>query len=128
MNNKVRQLLDPSEQFCRDCEEELHSEMRCSRCERSLFNYSGTVYECSVCEKLFCDTCWEEMEEGDRFAGKITTWFAGRNYGFIRSRKIGSEVFVHADDLDIEPRKGKKVSFELERTSRGLRARRVRES
>jgi cold shock CspA family protein len=68
------------------------------------------------------------MEGWERFTGKITTWFNERKYGFIRSRKLGKEVFVHADDLDFEPQEGTKVIFEVEKTPKGLRARRIRES
>ena len=127
MNNKVRRLLNPSEVFCADCTDEIRAEMLCEHCKKTLFESPDKVYECPLCEKFYCTDCWTKMERTERFKGKITSWFEDRNYGFIHSRKFKKDVFAHGDDLDFEPHKGKKVSFELENTTKGPRARRIRD-
>lgn len=127
MEDKVRRFLNPAEEFCPDCIHELRNIMVCGRCRKNLYGYGGQVYECPLCEDMYCQECWEEMEGGKRFTGTITTWFSRRRYGFLRSRRFDDDIFLHADDLDFEPCEGKKVSFQVEETSKGLRARRIRE-
>jgi len=127
MDDKVRRFLNPAEACCPECTDELREAMVCGRCGKNLYGYPGPVYECPLCEAFYCRECWGKTGEGERFTGKITTWFSRRNYGFIRSRRFSDDIFVHADDLDFDPLEGKKVSFEVEETSKGLRARRIRQ-
>lgn len=54
-------------------------------------------------------------------------WFSvRRNYGFIE-REIGTDVFVHGSEVEGYRllREGDEVSFELEDTQRGFRAKNV---
>ena len=126
MDHKLRRFLSPSEGFCPQCSDDLKELMVCKRCQKNLHSYPSQVYECPLCEALYCQECWMELEEKKQFTGKIATWFNRRNYGFIRCPNFNSDIFVHVDDLDFAPGQGTKVSFQIEETSKGPRARRVR--
>ncbi len=55
----------------------------------------GKIYECPLCEKFYCEECWDEYGE-KKFKGKIKVWFEKRNYGFIQSKKLRKDIFCTA--------------------------------
>jgi cold shock protein len=60
--------------------------------------------------------------------GKVR-WFSNRhNFGFI-ANEAGQDVFVHFSDIEMEGfkslKEGQEVTYELEDTEKGLRARKV---
>ncbi|MEA2054808.1 MAG: cold shock domain-containing protein [Candidatus Thermoplasmatota archaeon] len=128
MNDKLRELLSPDTGICKGCADELKDEMKCCMCGRNLLSYKGKVFECPVCKNFYCSECWDEMEGKEIYKGTIKTWFDKRNYGFIKSRKLEDDIFIHADDTDFTPEEGEKVEFEIEKTKKGPRARKIRKA
>lgn len=64
-----------------------------------------------------------------RVTGKVVRFDDVRGYGFITPDIGGDDVFLHANDLEMDKplaRPGAKVSFEIEEGSRGKFARCVR--
>jgi len=62
---KIRNLLTPDVLVCRDCRERYKEDVSCSVCGKNMLDpsYKGMVYECPVCGKLYCEECWNKMEE-----------------------------------------------------------------
>jgi cold shock CspA family protein len=123
MNSKVRDLLQPDTGICPDCADGLLDEMRCGRCKRQLYGYEEQVYECPMCESLYCHECWLALEGRQRHVGTVKRWFDGRSYGFISVARREDDVFVHRDDLEFTPSEGQRLTFEIEETGKGPRAR-----
>ncbi|MCV7199676.1 cold-shock protein [Mycobacterium angelicum] len=64
-----------------------------------------------------------------RVSGKIVRFDDVRGYGFITPDAGGDDVFLHANDLEMEKRqavRGARVSFEIEEGDRGKFATQVR--
>jgi cold shock protein len=64
-----------------------------------------------------------------RVAGKIVRFDEMRGYGFISPDTGGDDVFLHANDLEMDKRQAKpgaRVSFEIEEGNRGQFATEVR--
>jgi len=63
---KIRNLLTPDVVVCNDCRVKYKEETSCSICGVNMLDpsYKGMVYECPVCGKLYCESCWNKMEEG----------------------------------------------------------------
>ena len=64
-----------------------------------------------------------------RVSGKIVRFDDVRGYGFITPDAGGDDVFLHANDLEMEKRlavRGARVSFEIEEGDRGKVAAQVR--
>ncbi|ODS76895.1 MAG: cold-shock protein [Cytophagaceae bacterium SCN 52-12] len=55
----------------------------------------------------------------------VVAFFSEKGYGFIIDGKSGEKIFVHKNELSQPVREGDKVTFEMERTARGLSAVRV---
>lgn len=55
--------------------------------------------------------------------GQIKWFSPARNYGFIQTDN-GDDIFLHGSGLTpgLAPNEGDKVQFEVEQTSRGLKA------
>ena len=62
---KIRNLLTPDVIVCKDCRDKYKDETSCSVCGINMLdpNYKGMVYECPVCGKLYCESCWSKIEE-----------------------------------------------------------------
>ena len=126
MNHKVRDLLQPDTGICPECADELLDEMRCGRCDRQLYGYEGQVYECPLCGHFYCTECWHQMEGGQRHVGTVKRWFTNRHYGFVSVSTLDEDVFLHSDDVDFTPSEGQQLSFDVEETQKGPRARNVK--
>jgi cold shock CspA family protein len=64
-----------------------------------------------------------------RATGKVVRFDEARGYGFIAPDDSGEDVFLHANDLEMEKRQarpGARVSFEIEEGNRGKFATEVR--
>jgi cold shock CspA family protein len=64
-----------------------------------------------------------------RATGKVVRFDEARGYGFIAPDNSGEDVFLHANDLEMEKRQvkpGARVSFEIEEGNRGKFATEVR--
>ncbi|MDT5222151.1 MAG: hypothetical protein QOF15_4256 [Mycobacterium sp.] len=64
-----------------------------------------------------------------RATGKVVRFDEARGYGFIAPDDSGEDVFLHANDLEMEKRQAKpgaRVSFEVEEGNRGKFATEVR--
>ena len=64
-----------------------------------------------------------------RVTGKVVRFDAARGYGFITPDIGGDDIFLHANDLEMEKplaRPGARVSFEIEEGNRGKFATEVR--
>lgn len=64
-----------------------------------------------------------------RHSGKVVRFDEVRGYGFVAPDIGGEDVFLHANDLEVEKRRvkpGVQVSFEIEEGSRGKFATEVR--
>jgi cold shock CspA family protein len=64
-----------------------------------------------------------------RVTGRIVRFDGVRGYGFITPDLGGEDVFLHANDLDVEKSlavRGARVSFEIDEGNRGKFAREVR--
>ncbi|NIQ05349.1 MAG: cold shock domain-containing protein [Candidatus Korarchaeota archaeon] len=60
--------------------------------------------------------------------GTIKKWITGRNYGFIETDEMDEDVFVYISAIGSEKQvsQGQNVEFEVERTSKGPRAKKVK--
>lgn len=63
---KIRTLLTPDVKVCGTCREKYKEEASCSACGVNMLDpsYSGMVYECPLCNHLYCEQCWGNMEAG----------------------------------------------------------------
>jgi CspA family cold shock protein len=64
-----------------------------------------------------------------RATGKVVRFDEARGYGFIAPDNSGEDVFLHANDLEMEKRQAKpgaRVTFEVEEGNRGKFATEVR--
>lgn len=52
----------------------------------------------------------------------VVAYFSDKGYGFITEERTKERIFVHTNDLKVELREGDKVTFETERSDRGLKA------
>ena len=69
---------------------------------------------------------WNEAPKiPDKKIGTIRFFNYSRGYGFIRSRQMLKDVFIHIKDVQERVRVGDKVKFEVERDEKGYRARNV---
>ncbi|KAA0003785.1 MAG: cold shock domain-containing protein [Thermoplasmata archaeon] len=125
MNEEIKKILKPDEGICKDCVEEI-KKIECASCKKNLFSYKGKIYECPLCEQLYCEECWQKFEEKKKFKGKIKVWFEKRNYGFIKSGVFKQDIFFHKSDANFVPEEGQTVEFDVEETKKGYRARNVR--
>ncbi len=58
--------------------------------------------------------------------GRIKFFNRQKGYGFIESDNTSKDVFVHATNLEDYVKKGDKVAFELEYSTKGLEAKNVK--
>ncbi|HDS58702.1 MAG TPA: hypothetical protein ENN54_00170 [Thermoplasmatales archaeon] len=60
---KIRTILTPDVKVCGDCREKYKQEASCSACGVNMLDpsYSGMVYECPLCNELYCEQCWGHM-------------------------------------------------------------------
>ncbi len=58
--------------------------------------------------------------------GKVKFFNRQKGYGFIESENTSKDVFVHATNLEDYVKKGDKVAFELEYSTKGLEAKNVK--
>ncbi len=68
----------------------------------------------------------EEVEEEIVRTGTVTMFNANKGFGFIRDAKSGESIFVHMSALEEQVYEGNKVTFETERTPKGMSAVRVK--
>lgn len=61
------------------------------------------------------------VEEDPRKKG-VVAYFSDKGYGFITEERTKERVFVHTNDLKQALKEGDKVTFETERSDRGLKA------
>lgn len=60
----------------------------------------------------------EEGEEGFR-SGSVTFFNTAKGFGFIKDRKSGESIFVHASQLTEVLKEGERVKFEVEMGPKG---------
>lgn len=58
--------------------------------------------------------------------GRVKFFNRQKGYGFIESQNTSKDVFVHATNLEDNIRKGDKVAFELNYSTKGLEATNVK--
>lgn len=66
------------------------------------------------------------VSDGKRVEGQVKFLNKKNGYGFIKSSQTEQDVFVHFDDTKDFLKRGDKVSFEVEKSEKGLRARNVK--
>lgn len=66
------------------------------------------------------------VSDGKRVMGQVKFLNKKNGYGFIKSSETEQDVFVHFDDTKDFLKRGDKVSFEVEKSEKGLRARNVK--
>eukprot|EP00660_Eupelagonema_oceanica_P016351 gene16351-7945_t len=56
-----------------------------------------------------------KVEEYQQFSGEIITWNEPKGFGFIKTRDLNDDIFVHIANFehDVEPYNGMKVKFTL---------------
>lgn len=56
--------------------------------------------------------------------GTVKRWLMGRGYGFIEPEEGDNDIFVHHSDIGglYELKEGQRVTFDVEKTYKGLRA------
>ncbi|RLF52937.1 MAG: hypothetical protein DRN11_00360 [Thermoplasmata archaeon] len=61
---RIINLLTPDVLVCKDCREKYKELTSCAVCGKNMLdpNYKGMVYQCPVCNKLYCEECWNKME------------------------------------------------------------------
>lgn len=64
----------------------------------------------------------DRVEETDTHKGTITFFNEAKGFGFIKDRATQQSIFVHANGLTEPVKEQNKVSFEIERTPKGLSA------
>lgn len=64
----------------------------------------------------------EGMEPVSRRKGKVTYFNTAKDYGFIKDLSTQESVFVHQNALTITIKENDMVTFETERSPRGLQA------
>ncbi|MCB0653907.1 MAG: cold shock domain-containing protein [Saprospiraceae bacterium] len=74
---------------------------------------------------LFTSNKQEKSETDSPKTGFIKYFNRSRGFGFIHSKQMAKDVFVHFQDLEDKIYAGDKVSFIVERNEKGLRARNV---
>lgn len=65
------------------------------------------------------------VSDGKRVTGQVKFLNKKNGYGFIKSAQTEQDVFVHFDDTKDFLKRGDKVSFQVEKSEKGLRARNV---
>lgn len=58
--------------------------------------------------------------------GRVKFFNRQKGYGFIEAPDTSKDVFVHATNLEDNIRKGDKVAFELDYSTKGLEAKNVK--
>ena len=66
-----------------------------------------------------------EPEEIVPFEGRVEYFDAAKGYGFIRNSDNGEKYFFHITQAPAAIAEGNRVTFELERSTRGMNAVRV---
>jgi CspA family cold shock protein len=61
-----------------------------------------------------------------RRTGKVKYFNYTKGYGFIRSKRLRKDIFVHVTNINKRIRRGDHVVFKLIRTARGYEAKDVR--
>jgi cold shock CspA family protein len=64
----------------------------------------------------------DRVEETDTHKGTITFFNEAKGFGFIKDKMTQQSIFVHANGLTEPVKEQNKVSFEIERTPKGLSA------
>lgn len=65
----------------------------------------------------------DDSPAADEFrTGTITYYNTEKAYGFIKDKKTGESIFVHASALSAPVRENDRVSFKTERTPKGMSA------
>lgn len=64
----------------------------------------------------------DRVQETDTHKGTITFFNEAKGFGFIKDRATQQSIFVHANGLTEPVKEQNKVSFEIERTPKGLSA------
>lgn len=61
---KIRNILTPDVRACEQCIDEYRVDITCSKCSIVMLkpSYNGKVYECPICQKLYCESCWNKMD------------------------------------------------------------------
>lgn len=64
LREKIRSMLTPDTIVCTTCIETYKEEATCARCGTNMLSpkYTGKVYECPVCEKRYCEKCWDKLK------------------------------------------------------------------
>ena len=62
------------------------------------------------------------VEENNTHKGIVTFFNEAKGYGFIKDRENQQSIFVHANGLTEPVKEQNKVSFEIEKTPKGLSA------
>lgn len=68
-----------------------------------------------------------EPAESKIRSGIITFYNDSKGYGFIRDLENNQNIFVHVNDMEEKLVENNKVSFEIEKGARGLKAIRVKQ-
>ena len=67
----------------------------------------------------------EKRKKRSKRSGLIRYFNHSRGYGFIRSKQLVKDVFVHISDMPGRGRTGVNVLFDVEQNEKGLRAKNV---
>ena len=57
--------------------------------------------------------------------GVVRNFNHSRGFGFIHSKAFDRKIFLHISDMEKRVKVGQKVTFKVEQTEKGLRARNV---
>ena len=62
---KIREMLTPDVIVCGECLDNYKTDISCSICGIIVLkpSYEGKVYECPICGKLYCETCWGKSQK-----------------------------------------------------------------
>ena len=62
---KIRTMLTPDVLVCKDCREKYKDLSTCGGCGTNMLDpeYKGMVYECKVCDKLYCENCKDHSDK-----------------------------------------------------------------
>lgn len=67
----------------------------------------------------------QEGEEEEPLSGRVEYFTASKGYGFIKDASDGEKYFFHITNAPAEIAEGDRVTFELERSTRGMNAVRI---
>ena len=63
-----------------------------------------------------------QTSSSNEFTGTVVRFDHSRGYGFIHSKDFNQLVFLHISEVEVKPRRGQSVKFDVEKTRKGWRA------